>query len=93
MKIVNEMAEALENEDQENVLLCDLSKAINCICPRIILDKLERIGIKGLALDFFNLYLTERPQTVLLNGVTFNYFFCDYGVSQGLVLGPIRFLM
>ena len=58
-----------------------------------MLDKLEYYGLRGTAHAWFKSYLTERKQTVSVNGATANDLFINCRVPQGRVLGPLLFLL
>ena len=71
----------------------DLRKAFDTVNHQILLRKLEEIGIRGLSLDFFRNYLTNRQQFVRLNGANSSLKQISIGVPQGSILGPILFLI
>lgn len=74
-------------------IFLDLSKAFDTVSIPILLNKLERIGIRGVALDIFTDYLTDRRQYVLINGIKSKEETVLFGVPQGSVLGPTLFLI
>lgn len=49
--------------------------------------------IKDTTLNWFKPYLTERWQSVVVNGVRFSDYLLNCGVSQGSVLGPVLVTM
>ena len=72
----------------------DLSKAFDTLNHEIILCKLQYYGISGVALDWFNNYLTNRTQYVALDHNTLSSRqYITTGVPQGSILGPFLFLI
>ena len=57
------------------------------------LVKLKVIGIRGLLLEWFCDYLTNRMQTVVIKGEIYRLQRVVSGVPQGSVLGPLLFLI
>ena len=75
------------------MLFIDLSKAFDTINHKILIDKLEFYGIRGIALNWFKSYISNRQQYVLYNGTASTRLFLTCGVPQGFILGPILYLL
>jgi hypothetical protein len=90
---------SLDKKEFNIGIFIDLSKAFDTIDHDILLYKLERLGIRGIAKTWFQDYLANRKQSVRINKVNSNDFFlstpCNvtHGVPQGSILGPILFII
>ena len=71
----------------------DFSKCFDTLNRNILLKKMQRYGIHGVALELFKSYLDDRYQAVKVNGVTSQFKLINAGVPQGSVLGPILYLI
>ena len=71
----------------------DLSRAFDTINHKILLKKLQNMGIRGVANLWFQSYLINRQQFMeILNcSSSLETIFC--GVLQGSILGPILFII
>jgi len=70
----------------------DLKKAFDVCSHEILLMKLERMGIRGTALEWFKSYLSDRTQFVDINGNHSSEKKIKISILQGSILGPILFL-
>lgn len=71
----------------------DLAKAFDTVSIPILLKKLEYFGVRGVALKWFQTYLTHRKQCVKIDGLISSETTTSYGVPQGSILGPSLFLV
>ena len=92
-ELVCHITNAIENKHSTLSVFLDLSKACDTIDHNILLHKLEFYGVRGLALHWFQSYLTDRKQYVLYNNVQSQTLDITCGVPQGSVLGPLLFLI
>ena len=74
-------------------IFLDLSKAFDTINHTILIKKLEYYGIRGIALKWFQNYLTNRKRNVKYNDITSEAMTITTGVPQGSILGPLLFLL
>ena len=74
-------------------IFIDLQKAFDTVNHRILLQKLEHYGIRGIALQWFQSYLHNRKQFVSVNGHSSRLSNITCGVPLGSVLGPLLFLI
>ena len=91
--LINEIGKA-KNENKVTIgVFCDLRKCFDTISRPKLLKKLEKIGIKGIELKWFENYLCSRSQFVSVNGKNSTKLEIDRGVPQGSILGPLLFLI
>ena len=91
--LVDRISKALENGDFVLGLFLDFSKAFDTVNHSILYKKLEFYGVRGLALRWFQSYLSERVQYVEYNNVNSGKDRIVCGVPQGSILGPLLFLL
>ena len=62
---------ALDNSDKCKSVFLDLSKAFDTINNEILLMKLKRYGVRGVALEWFRSYFNQIMQYVSLKNSAF----------------------
>ena len=92
-QLVDKVTNAVEKDETTIGIFLDLSKAFDTIDHKILLHKLEHHGFRGIVLEWFKNYLTNRTQYVAFNDCTSDPQNIICGVPQGSVLGPLLFIL
>ena len=74
-------------------IFVDLRKAFDSVNHKILIRKLHRLGIRGVAQSWFRSYLTSRTQCVRIGSHVSCRSDIEVGVPQGSVCGPLLFLL
>ena len=93
IEITEKIKESIDNGKFGCGIFIDLKKAFDTVNHSILLKKLEHYGVRGNLLRWFESYLSERKQYVYFNGEISDLMNISCGVPQGLVLGPLLFLI
>jgi hypothetical protein len=94
LKVQNDILQAIDGKKCILLVLLDLSAAFDTIDHKTLLSRLQkRLGINGTVLKWFESYLSDRSQSVLIEGVESELLNLLFGVPQGSVLGPILFIL
>jgi len=75
------------------ILFLDFKKAFDTIDHEIPLSKLELYGFKGVSLNLFRDYLSDRTQVTVINNVKSGTSRVLCGVPQDSILGSLLFLL
>ena len=95
--LVNVTDRWLSNIDKRLVtgaLFIELRKAFDTVDLQILLMKVQHYyGLSGTELKWFSSYVSDRLQSVSINGTLSGRLPLSVGVPQGSVLGPLLFIL
>ncbi len=92
IQVFNFINTALNDKKYAIGIFLDLKKAFDVCSHDILLRKLQKLGIRDTALQWFTSYLHGRQQKVDINSNLSSSRALDISVLQGSILGPILFL-
>jgi hypothetical protein len=75
------------------VIFLDLQKAFDRVWHDLLLHRLSKAGINGLAYRWISAFLSNRKIRVIDHSLVSSWQTLSYGVPQGCVLSPILFLI
>ena len=90
-ELIREVVDNMNRGRKNIAVFLDLAKAFDTVSHPILLETLERYGMRGIVLDVFKSYLMGRTQYVKVGKSLSEPKQIKMGVPQGTVLGPILF--
>ena len=93
IELIEKINGAIDQSKFTAGIFLDLSKAFDTVNHEILIKKLEYYGIRGLTLQWFKNYLSNRNQIVRYKSQHSKGLIIKCGVPQGSVLGPLLFLI
>jgi len=96
--LLNNVLLSFERRNFIGGIFCDLQKAFDCVNHKILLDKMKLYRISGTANKLMESYLDNRYQRMSVYNnkppkLSSYWVHVKHGVPQGLILGPLLFLI
>ena len=80
ISMTEKIRNTIDNGNYGCGIFIDLRKAFDTVSHSILLKKLDHYGIRGIPLQWFESYLSNRKQYVSVNGHTSEELFVTHGV-------------
>ena len=93
LTFLDRCVDAISRGNVTDVVYLDFQKAFDTVPHKRLMVKLQEYGISGVILNWINVFLNGRTQTVILNGIAARKEVVISGVPQGSVLGPLLFVL
>ena len=93
IQLVDKITNAIKRNGTTTGIFLDLLIAFDTIDHNILLYKLEHYGFRGIVLEWFRNYLSNRKQYVSYNSCDSELKYIVCGVPQGSILGPLLFIL
>ena len=91
--VTNTRLQNIDKGQLTGLVFLDLKKAFDTRDHRVLLNKLTSLGFNKASVKWFNAYLTDRSQSVVVNGSTSEPQPILFGVPQGSLIGPLLFII
>ena len=92
-KFTNDLFIGINNKETTKACFIDLAKAFDTVYHKILIKKLEYLGITGNLNKSFENYLTNGKQRTTIENSSSELRNITCGVPQGSILGPMLFLI
>lgn len=93
LEYVHNVVEGIANGGQIDTIFTDFSKAFDKVSHNILLQKLRNYGVDRSFLPWFETYLVDRSQFVVIGNTKSSRVSPTSGIPQGSILGPLLFLI
>ena len=97
-ELIGNVLESKNAKQHSCAVFLDLSKAFDTLDHVILLEKLDKYGIRGICNNWFRSYLRDRKLQCKINTVEngtirSDVYYISHGTAQGSCLGPLLFIL
>ena len=93
LQMYDTWAEAMDKGEATGVCFLDMSAAFDMVNSSVLLRKLHLYGFDFTSITWLESYLTDRKQTVCIDGTCSKMKQLSIGVPQGSVIGPLLYII
>lgn len=98
---IDKLLRTLDKKQLSMGIFADLTKAFDCVDHKLLLEKLEQYGVRGITNHLFKSFLENRKQVTVIKHCVNNEIstilsdigLTQVGVPQGSILGPLLFII
>ena len=93
IKVTDDWFQAIDKGEYTGAVFVDLKKVFDTVDCDILIKKLRRIGINGIPSSWIKSYMSNRICRTFVNSKLSSESVISCGVPQGLLLGPLLFII
>ena len=93
IKVTDDWFQAIDKKEYTGAVFVDLKKAFDTVDCDILINKLNKIGIKGIPSSWVKSYMSNRVCKTFVNSKMSTESVLSCGVPQGSLLGPLLFII
>ena len=93
LEVLEEVAESQEEKSHTAICMYDQSAAFDVVDHPLLLQKLRLYGFDQRSLAWMTSYLSQRYQSVCIDGTLSDPLAVTVGVPQGSILGPLCYII